>query len=202
MGDGWRGWARRTREAGLALCVFAAAPALGASMGAVAAPQDDILKYLVNSPDVGAWQVRGLAKPVKPQRAEGVPGERAIRVVVKKATDNPWDIAAVSPIDKPIRKGDRVLFAFWARAVEFPASRAGGWFAGVRIEETAPPYGAIGQRAADIGRDWTMIEVSGIATRDYAPGEAAATVHLGGLAQTIELGPAFVLDTGPPPADE
>lgn len=193
---------RRSVGAAKAFAWFAAALLSAGAAFAGAAAQDDILKYLVNTPDVGAWQVRGLAKPVKPQRAEGVPGERAIRVVVKKQTANPWDIAAVSPIEKPIRKGDRVLFAFWARAVDFPASRAGGWFAGVRIEETSPPYGAIGQRAADIGRDWTMIEVSGVAARDYAPGEAAATVHLGGLAQTIELGPAFVLDTGPAPAGE
>lgn len=57
------------------------------------AQDDDILQYLVNNPSVDSWQVLGVARAPRPQRAEGVLGDRAVRVVARRS-NQPWDVAA------------------------------------------------------------------------------------------------------------
>jgi hypothetical protein len=66
----------------------------------------------------------------------------------------------------------------------------------LRVQESTPPYGALAEDAATVGSTWTMIYASGVATKDYAPGAANLAVHLAGADQTVELGPALLLNFG------
>ena len=83
------------------------------------AQDDDILKNLINNPNVANWQVLGVSRPPRPQRAEGVLGERAIRIAARRS-DQPWTIAAQMPVTGAVKQGDTVLLAVWARLAVAP----------------------------------------------------------------------------------
>ncbi|WP_374386122.1 hypothetical protein [Brevundimonas sp.] len=158
------------------------------------AQDDDILKNLINNPNVASWQVLGVSRPPRPQRAEGVLGERAIRIAARRS-DQPWTIAAQMPVTGAVKQGDTVLLAVWARLAVAPPGAETSRLP-LRVQESTPPYGALAEDAATVGSTWTMIYASGVATKDYAPGAANLAVHLAGADQTVELGPALLLNFG------
>jgi hypothetical protein len=55
----------------------------------------------------------------------------------------------------------------------------------------------IGSAEVMVGSEWKMYFAQAVATRDYSPGAAAATIQLASASQTIDLGPVFILDFGP-----
>lgn len=166
---------------------FASAPAGG---------QDDILDQVINSPPVQSWQVTGLRATPRPVRAEGVVGDQAIRVAVPSPGANPWDIAGQMPIAGQINQGDTILLAVWARTHTPPEGERFAVISGIRVQQSAAPYTAIAEDSAVIPSEWTMVYASGVAQQDYPGGSTNVSVHLAGAAQTIELGPAFVLNLG------
>lgn len=175
----------------VALLVFAGmAPAQDAG-------GDDILDHVINSPPVQSWRINGLRSAPRPVRAEGVLGEQAIRVRVTRASANPWDISGQMAIEGDINQGDTILLAVWARTETPPEGQTYGVLSGIRVEQSAAPYTAIAQDSAVVPAEWTMVYASGVALQDYPGGTANVSVHLGSAAQTIELGPAFVLNLGP-----
>ena len=182
---------RRTWASALGL----AAALLLAPVGA--AQDDDILDNVINSPPVQSWQITGLRSSPRPVRSEGVLGEQAIRVRVTQASDQPWTIAGRMPISGDINRGDTILLAVWARTHTPPEGRTHGVVSGIRVEQSTAPYTAIAQDSATVPGEWTMIYASGVAQDDYRGGTANVSVHLAGAEQTIELGPAFVLNFGP-----
>ncbi|MFN3816113.1 hypothetical protein [Brevundimonas sp.] len=183
------------------LAWVAAAAALVSMLASFASAQssggDDILEQVINSPPVQSWQVTGLRATPRPVRAEGVVGEQAIRVAVPRAGANPWDIAGRMTIAGAIRQGDTILLAVWARAHTPPEGQRFGLISGVRVEQSTAPYTAIAQDSATVPSEWTLVYASGVAQQDYPGGSTNVSVHLAGAAQTIELGPAFVLNFGP-----
>ncbi|MFN3537907.1 MAG: hypothetical protein ACK4Y4_10710 [Brevundimonas sp.] len=156
----------------------------------------DILDQVINSPPVQSWQVTGLRATPRPVRAEGVVGEQAIRVAVPRASANPWDVAGRMTIAGDINQGDTILLAVWARTHTPPEGQRFGMISGIRVEQSAAPYTAIAQDSAVVPLDWTMVYASGMAQQDYPGGSTNVSVHLASAAQTIELGPAFVLNLG------
>jgi hypothetical protein len=168
-----------------------AAAAIGA--GAVAAQTaDDLAKQRITDPAKDQWQIQGKEQKASIVAAEGVPGGAAIRVRVNRAGKNPWDVQAQSSISGPIKKGDVVLFAFWARADGAPAK------INARVQQVAAPYTGVAEGSGlTITPEWKMHYVSGKSPLDLSPGAASAAVHLGIAKQTVELGPHMVLDFGP-----
>lgn len=177
-----------------------AAAALVSMFASVASAQgsgeDDILDQVINSPPVQSWQVNGLRATPRPVRAEGVLGDQAIRVAVPRPGANPWDIAGRMDIAGDINRGDTILLAVWARTHTPPDGERFGVLSGIRVEQSTEPYTAIAQDSASVPSEWTMVYASGVAQQDYPGGSANVSVHLAGAAQTIELGPAFVLNLG------
>lgn len=158
------------------------------------AQDDDILKHLINSPSVESWQVLGVNKAPKPQRAQGVLGDKAIRVAARQA-DQPWTIAAQMPIAGEIKRGDTVLLAVWARLAMPPEGQQTSRLP-LRVQQSAAPYAAIAEDTGQIGPDWKMIYASGIAQQDFRGGEANLSVHLATANHTVDLGPALLLNFG------
>lgn len=158
--------------------------------------EDDILDQVINSPPVQSWQVTGLRATPRPVRAEGVLGEQAIRVAVPRPGADPWDISGRMTIAGDIRQGDTILLAVWARTHTPPDGERFGVISGLRVEQSAAPYTAIAQDSAAVPSEWTMVYASGVAAQDYPGGTTNVSVHLASAAQTIELGPAFVLNLG------
>lgn len=158
------------------------------------AQDDDILQYLVNNPSVDSWQVLGVARPSRPQRAEGVLGDRAVRVVARRS-DQPWDVAAQMPVSGEIKQGDTILLAVWARLAVAPDGAQSSRIP-LRVQENTPPYAALAEDAGSVGPAWGMIYASGVATKDHAADSTSLSVHLAGADQTVELGPALLLNFG------
>jgi hypothetical protein len=158
--------------------------------------EDDILDQVINSPPVQSWQVTGLRATPRPVRAQGVLGDQAIRVAVPRPGANPWDIAGRMSIAGEISQGDTILLAVWARTHTPPEGQRFGVLSGIRVEQSVAPYTAIAQDSAVVPSEWTMVYASGVAQQDYPGGSTNVSVHLAGAAQTIELGPAFVLNLG------
>lgn len=157
----------------------------------------DILDNLVNIPIAKSWKAQGLSSWPEEINDPSVQGGTAMRFSIPDKGGNPWTISAKASIVKPIKEGDVVLFAFWARAEEPLAGQETAFIPGIRIEEVKAPYGAFAQDQARISKKWTMYYASGVADKTYQPGTLTATLQLNAGKQVIDLGPVFVLDFGP-----
>ncbi|MFN3669541.1 MAG: hypothetical protein ACK4VY_09560 [Brevundimonas sp.] len=180
--------------AAVALLAGAAAPST--AQEAPAAPaRPSVLDQAVNGIHVSSYNVYGPGQTHAIVESS-VQGGRALRVDVATAGANPWDVGAGSVTTKPVRNGDVLLLAVWLRAERLPAG-AETARVNVRLQEAAAPYAEIGSADVRVGPEWKMYFAQGVATRDYAPGAAGATIQLASASQAIDLGPVFILDFGP-----
>ena len=168
---------------------FALACACAGLLLAPATAQD---LNIINDP--GAPQVNGASGRLRDDAS--VQGGKALRVVVRAKGANPWDVAVESAIAKPVKAGDQLLFAFWARLEkgEGGATATTLPFNGVQL--SAAPYTALFAGPAEITSEWKLHEVRGKADADHAAGTIKATIHLATAAQTVDLGPIFVVNLG------
>lgn len=184
-----------------ALVGLAAAGATGAQTApapvAPAAPaaKPGILDKAINQPGTN-WQVYGAGQKSKMGATTGVPGNQAMHVEVTAKGANPWDVGALSPIQKPIGAGDAVLVAVYLRAPQLKEGET-TTLSFIGATEAAAPYTTIAAAQAAVGREWKLFYASGKASRAFAANAARVTVHLAGAKQVVELGPVFVLDFGP-----
>jgi len=168
---------------------FALVCALAALVLAPAAAQE---LNIIN--DAGAPQVNGASGRLRDDPA--VQGGKALRVAVRGKGANPWDVAVESAITQPVKAGDELLLAFWARLEkgEGGATTTTLQYNGVQL--SAAPYTAQFAGPGEIGPEWKLVEVRGKATADHAAGTLKATIHLATAAQTVDLGPIFVVNLG------
>ncbi|MBC9033928.1 hypothetical protein IAG41_16180 [Sphingomonas sp. JC676] len=148
---------------------------------------------IVNDPRVSALTPYGLNLPPTIRSDKTVQFGKALRISLAGHPDF-WRIGVISPTLKPVKKGDRIVIAFWARA-EKTENGASGRIGRVQLEAT-PVIRTIFEQAFDIGPDWKMYQLKGVADRDYKPGELNAALHLDSAKQVLDLGPVFVLDYG------
>jgi len=146
---------------------------------------------IINDP--GAPEVMGASGRLRDDPA--VQGGKALRIVVRGKGANPWDVAVQTVIGQPVKAGDELLLAFWARLEE----GEGGATTTVlpyRTQMSAAPYTAIFTGTAEVGPDWKLHEARGKVTADQAAGTLNASIHLATAVQTVELGPIFVVNLG------
>src|SRR5437762_2678819 len=107
----------------VAVLALASAPA-GAQSGGAAAPPaqrtgstlttldpDRIAGMIINEP--GVPQVSGAkARLLDDTRVQG---GKALRIEVGGKGKNAWDVSIGGPVKKPVKAGDTILLAFWAR---------------------------------------------------------------------------------------
>jgi hypothetical protein len=165
-----------------------------ALLAAPAAAQDAMADRLVNDPRVEALQPYGQPIPPVVRSDKGVQFGKALRVRLKGDKDF-GRIGVITPLVKPVNQGDRIVIAFWARAVE-TEDGAPGKIGRVQLEAT-PVIRTIFERAFEVGPEWKMYQLRGVADRDYGPGALNAAMHLDVAKQVLDLGPLFVLDYGP-----
>lgn len=172
-----------------ALAQTAPAPASAAAAGG------NVLDRAINLPGTN-WSIYGPNQKAKMGKTTGVPGEQAMRVEVTAKGAHPWDVGALSPIQKAVGAGDVVLVAAYMRAPNLKdGETADISFFGAT--EAAEPYGNIAAGSATIGNQWKLYYASGKSPKAYAANTARVTAHLAGAKQVVELGPVFVLDFGP-----
>jgi hypothetical protein len=179
------------RKIGWAAMVGALCLSLPASAQDAAA----ILKYAINTQGVG-YTPYGPTQTMKNVRDGKVQGGVAQRIEISAKGPNPYTSGATTPIDKPIAKGDRLMIAFWARAPKVAADKTTPIpFAGLQL--SGEPYTQFVFGSADVGRDWKLFQIRGVADKDYAAGQANVSLHLSAEIAVFDLGPVFVLDFGP-----
>ena len=159
---------------------------------APAAAQDDIVDKIINTP--GSTTVTGTKGKVRTDAA--VQGGKALRLSVPAKGANVWDIAALSAIGKPVKAGDKLVLAFWARLEkgENGATEAVLPYNGIQV--ASAPYATVISGPVTVGPEWKLHTVEGKADKDYAAGALTATIHLATGRQVVDLGPVFVLDMG------
>ncbi len=117
----------------------------------------------------------------------GIPGGEVQRMTVPERRDDIWDVSVYSPNLRPVREGETVQAAVWLRLSPGKANPA---TARVRllVQGATAPYEVAAARYVTLDRGWQRFAVSGVAARDYAPGQAVVTVHLATGRQTVDIG--------------
>lgn len=174
--------------ASLCLAVIASAPSIATAQDA-----PSMADRLLDDPRVEALRPYGVPIPPSPKTDKGVQFGKMLRFRLSGHSDF-WRTGVTTPILKPVRKGDRIVIAFWARATE-TENGAPGRIGRVQLEAT-PVIRTIFEKSFDIGPEWKMYQFSGIADRDYAPQQLNAAMHIDAARQTLDLGPLFVFDYG------
>ena len=178
--------------------------ALGLSLAAVAvlaaaAPQEDVMaERLRNDPRAEALIPYGQRIPPHVRKDDRVQFGKALRFQLSGSPDF-GRIGLVSPLLKPVKKGDKIVIAFWARA-EQTEDGAPGRIGRVQLEAT-PQIRAIFEQSFEVGSDWKLYQLSGIADADYEPRALNAALHLDVAKQVLDIGPVFVFDYGQPAAN-
>ena len=173
-----------------ALALAVAAPAAAQEAG------DDLVDKIINLPPPAAHVVNGLAAKPKVRKDESVQGGKSLRIPVPGKGADPWSVSLSNPIEKPVKAGDMLVLAFWARLEKGPEGAASATipYAGVQLNKE--PYMAVMTEPVTVGSEWKLHEIRGKAERDYAAGELNVSLHLATAKQTIDVGPVFVLNMG------
>lgn len=160
-----------------------------------AAAEPDVL----NNANPDAFQVYGLPGGGKPKAIKDAKVQfgKAIRVDTPGSGD-PWGVGINSPLAKPVKKGDKLLIAFYAR-VEKGADATGTGKVVGQLQLAAAPYTPVFSMPCDITGEWKLCTATGHADRDYAAGELAGALHLNTAKQTLDIGAMAVLNYGQKP---
>lgn len=116
----------------------------------------------------------------------GQPFTQAIRVDVKEPPANVYNAQLRAPITAAVKKGDVLFLTFHLRAVATRAE-SGEVYATAVFERSSPPHNKALQLRCGAGREWTQFQLPFVSDGNYAPGDAAAALHLGHGVQTLEI---------------
>ena len=173
------------------LGAVAFALALAAAPISPAAAQDGLV--IINDP--AAPQVNG----VRPRLLDdpAVQGGKALRVPVRRKGKNPWDVSVQTALTQPVKAGDQLLFAFWARLEEGEDGAITATLPSNAVQQSTAPWDWLFGGPVELGPEWKLHEIRGKAGKDYAAGTLNATIHLANAQQTVDFGPIFVINLGP-----
>lgn len=124
------------------------------------------------------------------------PTGRASRVVVPGGHANAWDFGLLTARNtEPIRTGDVIFLSFWVRCERAESETQEGHLS-ARLQLGQEPWTGIVDIATGVGAQWKRVVGYAEAARDFAPNDVFFTLHLGALPQTLDIGPAVVLNLG------
>ncbi len=170
-------------------------PNYAAVLAAEAEHLGDDAALLIRGEDLGAMHCSGDARRrIVPVDAR--PFARAVRVEVAEATKPAWKICLTSPWSAgAIRKGD-VLFGTYRLRGE-AGNEAGVGHVQAYLQK--PRDGWVGLVGASVrpGPTWRQRYFHTVAERDFPKGSVNLVFHLGGVAQTVEVGGLAVWNLGP-----
>ncbi|MDT8759999.1 hypothetical protein MZO42_14955 [Sphingomonas psychrotolerans] len=179
----------------IALALGAAMPALLAAPGIAqdsGTSEDALAEKVVNNTNPASFQVYGLTPVPKVVTDKAVQGGKALRLPVTGSGD-PWSVGVNVPLIRPIKAGDRIVIAFYARLskAEAPSAKVNAQF-----QLAAAPYTAIFAKSFDATSEWQFLQFAGKADKDYAAGTVGAAFHVNTGRHVLDLGPVAVLDMG------
>lgn len=187
----------KTASIALGIALMLGTPALAQTASAAEAPRASMIDRMINAPFVQNWNTWGLTPQPTPHAAQGVTGGKALTLDVSRAGD-PWSVGAVMTNSGAIKAGDVLLVGVWVRATRLPEGQAETRVPVVMLEGQGEPKVTLAQSSdLVIGETWTMLYASGVAPKDFAPGQSSIIVQMGQARHTLELGPALLFDFGP-----
>lgn len=179
------------------------AAALAASPTAAARQQageqagaDDIASRIISVPAPSRYRVDGVRTGARVRPDSRVQGGQALRVPVPGRAEQAWATSVAVPITQPVRRGDNLVLAFWARLESGENGSASTVLPYNAVQLAAAPYTALFTGPVTIDGEWKLHELRGRADRDYAAGALSVSIHLATARQTVDLGPVFVLNMG------
>lgn len=179
--------------AALAVPVIAQGPAAAPAPSGQSA-EALFAQRLINDPRVEVLRPYGQPIGPVPRSDKKVQFGKALRVQIGSPSLEIGRIGVTTPTLKPVKEGDRIVVAFWARA-QRTEDKAPGKLCRVQLEAT-PQIRAVFDQPFDVTPEWKMYKLSGKADRAYPAGGLNAAFHLACAKQVIDLGPVFILDYG------
>jgi hypothetical protein len=149
---------------------------------------------VLNAPGAGAWNIYGAGQTHASFKDKDVQGGGGVRITVANATVNPWDVGMSTSIDKPIKAGDHLVVAVWAKAESQDANAVVMIPAAIGL--AAAPYTQVISGQLKLTTAWQLLHFEGVSNADYAVGKVNLSLQLGGQPKKVDFGPAFVLDQG------
>jgi dienelactone hydrolase len=134
---------------------------------------------------VDAWIVYGT--PAGPRRDDDVVGAGSIVAPPRPGPSDPWASGAVVPIPQALAAGQRVTFAFWAKA-------AGTETIPLSFQGREAPYPVFFTDLIALTPHWQLFIRSAVAPGPLAAGTQAVTLQLGRARSAVTLGPVVLLD--------
>jgi hypothetical protein len=196
--------AKQTIEIGQTIVVEGAA-SIKSRMTTVSSPAPIMVPQLagkgklINDPAKQDWLVYGTTESHKAVPAKGMPGGAAIQFAVNAVGKKPYDVGTNVPITEAIAEGDVLTVAFLARTLSAETPDGLGKI-GLRVQRNvAPAYPGFADNMLSIGPNWKLYQLRTQAKMNIAKGEGVLALQLAGAKQTVEIGPAYVLNAGPPP---
>ncbi len=153
---------------------------------------------LLNDPASQAWGFYGPGGTPKPVPAKGMPGGSALQFTVSAVGAKPYDSGASVPISDAITQGDVLTVAFMARTLSAATPDGLGKITARVQRDKGPNYPGFGENTLSIGPNWKLYQLRTQAKIDIAKGEGAIALQLAGAKQSLEIGPVYVLNAGPP----
>jgi hypothetical protein len=149
---------------------------------------DDITKHLISNPNVGSWLIYGPTQTNKKIKDAQVQGGNAIEASAT-GVGQPYASAAQVDVTQKIMKGDHIVCAVWLKAKDPATATLHG-----RLQINSAPYTGLAEKDFTINDQWQLYTLEADADQDYDKGKLVFAVHLNGAKQTVDLGPAFVLN--------
>jgi len=133
-------------------------------------------------------------------RAEAVPVEgrgvaQAARLRTERRPAQPYQFQLRAPTSASVRKGDRLLAVFEARAIE-PQAKDGAGETEFVFEKAGEPFTKSASHHVQFGARWQRFYIPFEAKQDHDAGDAAVLFRAGYDPQTIEIAGVQVLDFG------
>jgi len=177
----------------VALGLAAATPAFSATINPLQSA--DLTKQLINEAGT-AYVFYGAGITQKRMKDAEIPGGQFVRVDVSQKGAHPWDVGGGYPIIKPIKAGDVIFFAIYARAPNLKDGETAS-IQGLGVVQDGAPYTPIAVAEKRINNQWGVYYISAKSTAAWRRGEAHVAMQLAADKQVIDLGPVLVLDLGP-----
>jgi hypothetical protein len=180
----------------VALCALVAATVTGAKprSAELQALDDALPGTLINDPSKLDLSIYGTGVTSKSIKDASIPGGgAAMQIVIPKAGQTHFEIGASSALDTPIKKGQKIVVAFYARTIKAETPSGKGKIH-IRIQQNSAPYTGFADSAFDVGAEWTLFEAKGVSNIDAAAGAVNVGFMLSGAKQTVQIGQIIVVE--------
>lgn len=140
---------------------------------------------LANDPLSFQWETWGPRLRARQVDTPAIPGGTSVKVEIKKAAPNKWDVGINVPIVKNIAAGEKVRVYLWARSDDETEITT-------RLQQSFEPYDGFGDYQPEISNEWKLISYEVIADHALEGGKAALTIQLGAKKQIVEIGQIYI----------